>query len=763
MLRGIAPAGGDDLPEDRYATLVALAHLSKTINGAEGDPAFAAAAETASTLLRTSRTIVFVKRSDELVPAGTAGPIEDDDLLLAAREIAERSLDSGSPVICPNVSAESSLCARKLARADIASVLCVPMRVGESNIGAVVAMSDFLRAFSPSDIELLHVVASQAALAAWRSEFSASSANAGSESQDDLIKLAQRKIQDLSLINQVSEAMSSTLELDALLDIALEQSMALVGADGGSLMLVNEDTKRLEIVVSRGLARKWIESTRQQIGVSIAGWVVEHGESVLVTNARMDPRFQMTGFRDEITSAASVPLKSKSTVIGVLNINTRQDRFFDERDLELLGTVANQMAVAIENARLYMRVNRRTKQLGSLLEISKTLTSTLNLDEVLRRLSDQICKLFQLDAFVLLLTDELSGRFRFGHGTGLKTRRRYAYYDLAAPLAAQVKRTGRRLLLRDVTSSATFCTEVARDEGLKAAMCLPLKNRGNLVGVAAGFWKEARVQPKSQRDIMTQLGELAGVAIHNARVYRQRDKIAEILGQRLVPSRVPEFEGIDIGQKFLPARDVGGDYYDFICTGPGRLGVVVADVAGSDVEAAEYTTMGKYVLRTCARDSASPAEALSRTNDLICEDTRAEMFISLFYGEIDIPRMELRFANAGCEPAILYKSRDNTASVIAADGILLGIRPGMPYEERRVQLEPGDILAVYTDGLTEAGVDSSRFGRDAVMNVVRASAHLSAQGVADRIHDTLLEFVHGRITDDVAIVVLKLTPPASRP
>lgn len=756
MLKGIAKAGDGDTPEDRQGIVVALSNLSKILGGTEAGSTFAVVAETTATLLRVPRAIVFLGRiGGGLVVAGSAGTSDQPHLAAAAGKIAESGISGTVPIIVSNVSADQSPSARELSKAGVASVLCVPMRAGRENVGAIVAMSDTLRAFSPSDIELIRVVAGQAALAASRS--AAGEIDSESESQAELIKLAHRKIQELSLINQVSGAVSSTLDLDELLDISVEQSMLAVGADTGSLMLVNEETNRLEIVASRGLDKRWVQHTSQEVGMSVAGWVAQHGESVLVSNAHTDTRFTMPRFRDDITSAASVPLKAKGVVIGVLNVNTtHRDRMFDDRDLELLATVANELAVAIENARLYARVNRRTKQLDSLLEISKTVTSTLNLDELLHRLADEITKLFGLDACALMLMDDLSGRLRLGHGTGLKTRRRYAYYDLASPLAVHVGQTGKKLLIRNLKASKHIATDMAQREGFQSAICLPLKNAGKLVGAAVGFTRDTRTFPKSQREIMRPLGELAGVAIRNARVYRQKYKMAEILTQRLIPSSIPKIEGLDIGHKFLPAHEVGGDYYDFLQVGEGRIAIVVADVSGHDVEAAEYTSMGKHVLRAYAREHASPAKVLGKTNDLICEDTRAEVFISLFYGVIDLEQRKLRHANAGCERPILYRPYDGSITTLSADGMLLGIRGKAKYQEREIDLRSGDVIAVFTDGLTEAGVGKARFGASRVADAMAASAHLGAQHIADAIADSLFEFVHGRVTDDVAMVVVKV-------
>ncbi|MCX8053272.1 MAG: SpoIIE family protein phosphatase, partial [Armatimonadetes bacterium] len=443
---------------------------------------------------------------------------------------------------------------------------------------------------------------------------------------------------------------------------------------------------------------------------------------------------------------------------GVLNVNTvRAGRLFDERDLELLQTIANQMAVAIENARLYARVHRRTQQLGSLLQISKTVTSSLNLEERLRRLGNEICKVLQLDVCVILLVDELSGRLRFGSGSGLKARHKYVYYDLAAPLAWRVKETGRRLLVRDVNTSPALATDASREAGLVSAIGLPLKNHGKLVAVAVGFSKQTRVFPQSQRAVIGPLCELAGVAIYNARVYQQTYRIASMLQQRLVPSSIPQIDGLDIGHKYLPAREVGGDYYDFVCIGPRLVGVVLSDVSGSDVEAAQHTTMGKHVLRAYARECHSPAEVLTKTNNLICESTAAEVFISTFYGVVDLERGKLRYANGGCEPALLYRVRDGSVATLSADGILLGVKAGVIYEEREVDLQPGDVLVLFTDGLTDAAKqDGQRFGRDSVVKILTKCAQSRAQKIADCIHDRLIEFANGRVRDDVAMVVLKV-------
>lgn len=756
MLKGVAHAGRDDFPEDRYAAIVALSQLSDRLASVESKKAFNIAAETASILLRVPRVAIFAKDGKEgLELEGLYGEPISDEAISAARNVVNEAFDLSSPLLITNTAAASSQPAKSLANSGIASLICVPMRIGKQTVGAILCMSDIVRSFSPQDIELLHVIASHAALAVLRAKTSENYESA--QTSEDLLALADRKIRELSLLNQISEAINSTLDLDALLDIALEECLAAVDADGGSLMLINEETGRLEIVASRGLPQQLAQSTSQEIGKSIAGWVAEHGESVLVTDARKDQRFVMPFYRDAITSSASVPLKSKNGPIGVLNVNTtRAERIFDERDLQFLQTIANQMATAIENARLYGRVQRRTQQLSGLLRISRTVTSTLSLDECLKLLSDEMCKLLEFDVCVIFLVDDVTNRLRYGIGRGLKTRDKFAYYDLGNALALRVLKTGRRIHLQNINSSRLIATEVSRAESLTSAIGLPLKSNDRIVAVATLFARDKGDLPQNKRALLNSLSEIAGVAIHNAHVYQQKYRIARLVQKKLIPTTaLPHIPTLEIGHKFFSVREVGGDYYDFIALDDQRLAVVVADVSGSDVEAAEHTAMGKYVLRAYARELVRPCEVLSKTNNLICEMTGDETFISAFYAVVDVQSEVISYANAGCEPAVLYSASDGTIWNLHARGILLGVTPDCSYEEQSVPFRGGDVLVAFTDGVTEASINRNWFGMDSAKRVVAENAHLDAQSIADKMFEALMDFTGGKVSDDVAVIVVK--------
>jgi sigma-B regulation protein RsbU (phosphoserine phosphatase) len=166
--------------------------------------------------------------------------------------------------------------------------------------------------------------------------------------------------------------------------------------------------------------------------------------------------------------------------------------------------------------------------------------------------------------------------------------------------------------------------------------------------------------------------------------------------------------------------------------------------------------MGKHVLRAYARDNASPATVLTRVNRVVYEDTPSDMFISMFYGIFDLKAKTLRYAMAGHEPPIFYRPSTNRCRLLECPGILIGILPDSDFAERKISLASGDIISFYTDGLTGAVVNKKMFGREPVEEEMRKGALKPSQQIADNINARLVTFAGGSVSDDVAIVTIKI-------
>ncbi|MDO8683585.1 MAG: GAF domain-containing protein [Armatimonadota bacterium] len=749
--------------------LLSICRLSQMINSDRPiEKALHYALEVAVTLTHSDKAAVLLMQdgSDKFVLKSgykLTKPTEQAKDPCVAESLARQCVANTVPIIEPNL-AENAL-DELLKREHVASAACVPIAFGSKVFGALVVLTKKRRTITRAEVEILQIIANQAALSILRSREApgvklGKTAQAPAPPEAHLIEFSNKKIRELSMLNQVSEAMISTLDLEELLDIVLKQAMLAVGAGVGSLLLVDESSQMMTIRSARGLSPKIIRNTRVRVGQGISGWVAAHGVPVLVHKAKDDERFRAIAFRDDITSAMSVPLKTQDRVIGVLNVSTIEfDRLFSDRDLELLGTLANQMAVAIDNARLHTAVQNRNRQLSLLLEVAGAVSATLELDDVLEILVQQIRGLTHVNVCCILLYSENTKRFRVGVLRGPDTARVQDYLNLSLPAAIKAVEAGSPAYTSDLAAYADFSAKskaVIKRDKLRSMLCVPLKVKETVIGTVLAYSGNADAFTGSDIPLLTSVGELAGVAVQNARVYRRQYRMAQLLQNDLMPKAPLNAPGIDVGQVYSPAREVGGDYFDFIKVSPDKIGVVVADVSGCSIPAASFISSGKHVLRAYARDNNSPSDVLRRVNRIIYDDTPPEMFISLFYGIFDLKNKTLRYAMAGHEPPILYRATTKRFRLLQSPGILLGVLPDAEFAERKVSFKSGDILTLYTDGLSGAVSNGRQFGREPIKKEMGFHKLKPAQMLADNIYEKLSAFAEDGMADDVAILTVKI-------
>lgn len=235
-------------------------------------------------------------------------------------------------------------------------------------------------------------------------------------------------------------------------------------------------------------------------------------------------------------------------------------------------------------------------------------------------------------------------------------------------------------------------------------------------------------------------------------------RIAAGIQTAFLPRGIPQPRGCDIAAFTLPAREVGGDFYDFFGQGDGRYAVAIADVAGKGVPAALYMALSRTAVRTVARWCRMPAETIRRANDTVIEDAGSVSFVTLFYAVVDEQARTLTYVNAGHNPPLLRRA-DGTVECLEPTGPVIGFLEGMEYGEVTIPLLPGDLLVLYTDGVTEAESGSGgMFGEERLRAVVEDAAALPAGAVADAIRDAVAAFAGDDLqSDDITVVVLRVT------
>jgi sigma-B regulation protein RsbU (phosphoserine phosphatase) len=234
-------------------------------------------------------------------------------------------------------------------------------------------------------------------------------------------------------------------------------------------------------------------------------------------------------------------------------------------------------------------------------------------------------------------------------------------------------------------------------------------------------------------------------------------EVARDIQQSFLPKNGPSVERYDVHALNLSAKEVGGDFYDFIDLGGERSGLVIADVSGKGVPGAIYMALSRTVLRATSLKAPGPSAALAEANRLIAETSESSgMFVTLFYAVLDRSARKLTYSNAGHNPPLLL--RLDAFTELSGEGIALGAMEGAVPEERELQLQEGDLVLFYTDGVTEANAPSGElYGEDRLKLAIRRLGSSSATDIVEGIKDDVLEFSKGVVQyDDITLMALKV-------
>jgi serine phosphatase RsbU (regulator of sigma subunit)/putative methionine-R-sulfoxide reductase with GAF domain len=605
----------------------------------------------------------------------------------------------------------------------------------------------------PVDPELVDLAASVQVLQAELQQLKASARESAR-----MFEHVRARVLELSALNTVSRAVISTLDLHELLCVALQQTVRVAAADTGSIMLLDPGAGVLRIVVAHGLSGGVVEETAVPVGEGIAGWVAEHRTPILIPNAAHDPRFHLSVPREDVRSAISVPLLTPNDMLGVVNVaRTSGENPFTDQDLQLLGTLANQIAMAVGNARLFEDISRRNRELSLLTSVSSQLSQTMNIREVREIIVDQACAILDADAGALFLLDERNDvmRTRVTRFMSPDFHRRVRA-RLGIGVIGDVALTGVPVYIENIAAAPSLeSLETHVAEGLESMLCVPLRAGGQSLGAVAIYTRDSHHWAEHDLSLFISIADQGAMALHNAQSYQYQRGIAELVQKNLMPHMDWDRENLEIGHRYLPAKTVGGDYYDIFHLQNGSLAILMADVAGKSVAAAVHTAKGKYFIRALGYDTPSPADVLRRANALIYADTAVETFISAFYAVLDADRRTLRYCNAGHPPPILMRGTGVMTELDQPD-ILLGVLPTPPFSEHAVTLEPGDTVILTTDGVTEARAASVLFGQEGLRRSVARHRCLPPQALANAVVDDVLHYADSNVRDDIAVLVIRI-------
>ena len=564
------------------------------------------------------------------------------------------------------------------------------------------------------------------------------------------------------LLLEVADVLATSLDLDTTLRRIAEVVRKVIDYEIFAILLLNEKTQELRIRFQVGYPPEFAERTRIKVGEGVTGRAAQLRQAVLVDDVTADPKYiaAVANVRAEL----AVPLLTKNRVIGVIDLEAREPGYFTEEHSRLLTLVASRMAAGIENARLYTRTIKQSRILLLLNEIARELTSILNLDELLGRIAELMRRLIDYQMFSILLLDatgeKLQHRFslRFNENIQLKHE-----IPLGRGLIGYAAETKQAVLVPDVTKDARY---IEANPETRSELVVPLIYKDKVIGVLdlehtrRGFFTDDH-----KRTVTTLAAQIA-IAIENARLYEQvarqerrleRDlALARELQMRLLPHARPKLGHLDVAAKFVPARAIGGDLYDFIPYSMSRVGIVIGDVSGKGAPAAIYAALVSGILRSHAPIEPMPAEMLSAVNLSLAERRIEAQFVSLIYAVWDDENRTLTVANSGLPRPIYVHGGKN--EVVEATGLPLGLFDEADYDEFKFRMKPGDMFVFFSDGMLDARSRSGEmFGRRRVEEIVASCAAKSADCVVDSLFTAVAEHSAGVETfDDQTVVAIKV-------
>jgi sigma-B regulation protein RsbU (phosphoserine phosphatase) len=566
---------------------------------------------------------------------------------------------------------------------------------------------------------------------------------------------------DVAYLLNMADALNTTLDLQTLLNRTSELVRAVIPYRIFAIFLLNDRTHDLRMRFQIGHTPE-VERTRLPVGKGIVGQVALTRQPILINDVTNAEGY--ISVNPDVRSELAVPLIAKNRLIGVMDIESEQTGYFRPEHLRLITLTASRIAQAIENARLYARVSRQAQTLEVLNEIATELASILDLDPLLERVGQLLRRLIDYQMFTVMLLDEkgetLITRYAWAFGYAHAPLRRL---PVTSGLVGAAVREWRLVNVPDVRKDQRY---LPMNPETRSELIVPLFYKGRIIGVLdlehtrTGFFNEEHER------ILTTLAAQVAISIENARLYqavrrqeRQLEKdiaMAREVQLRLLPSEAPEHPHAEMAVRFLPARTIGGDLYDFVDYGPGRTAIILGDVSGKAAPAALFAALVSGIMRSAALHRPEPARMLEQLNDALQERKLESQYVTMLFAVWNDESRTLQVANSGAvQPVFCRAGQSHT---VRAEGFPLGLFPNVTYEELSVTAEPGDAIVFVSDGILDAENDKGEmYGQDQLSGLLCNHRDQPARQIADAILADVSRFqgAHERF-DDETIIVLRV-------
>jgi serine phosphatase RsbU (regulator of sigma subunit) len=569
------------------------------------------------------------------------------------------------------------------------------------------------------------------------------------------------------LLIETFKVLSSDLDLDAVIKNSLKIVIKRLQGEAACLFLTDLHNYRLKSCCTRCESPEKVHILPLEDENQIPGWVKTSRKPYVLKNLSENSEFSKTinkylGFypRDIV----GIPLYDGEDFLGVIQAIDSQIQ--DEslsRDLELLEVLAERIAITLRNSWVLQEATRASDEAQSLYEIGIALSGSLELDELLDKILENLSRVIDCDIAMIYLVDPEKGTINQISTRGLEDFPvDQLRLKIGQGICGRVAENGEGIIVSDVHQNTDY---IACRKTTKSEMAVPLKVKNVVVGVLNVESDKSHVYKDHELGLMNAFASLAAVSIERAKMHKQmlsarrlehEIAIARRIQKTFLPAGNPRIESFDIAGLNIPSAEVGGDYYDFIPIVENQYGVAIGDVSGSGIPASLIMAAFRASLKAEIRNNFAIRAILNKVNNLLFESIERDRYVTAAYGVLDCKNKIFTFSNAGHNPPILIRE-SGELQYLSEGGMALGIFANAAYEENSIFLKSGDIVLFYTDGVTEIKDENDiEFNVQRLIDSVKESRDKPATKIIDHIIEEAKNFKKDSdFDDDLTLIVLK--------
>jgi len=548
---------------------------------------------------------------------------------------------------------------------------------------------------------------------------------------------SRRRVDPLEILREASELVADyPLDVDELLRSLAELIRKVVDSQLIAVLLRSGgDTLKIRFAI--GFSEELMRHLRVKVGEGITGAAAADRKTVIANDVTKDPRYLMAV--DAVRSEIAVPLVARGKLVGVIDIQSPVPQAFGEYEQNMLELIASRFSLAIDGARLYRATLRQNRTLRTLSQIAQEFTQILDLEELLTKISLLVRELIPYDAFSIYLVEADRGLLKNYFGVRFHERTQWANLPLGQGIVGAVAESGEPIYVRDTQREPRY---VAAVEGIRSEMAVPLILKDRVMGVLDLESTQVGAFNPSHERTLSLLAPQVATAIENARLYEQVRRNEERLALDLEAARElqthvlatipPEFEGVELAARDDSASEVTGDLFDFYPFPEGWLGILTGDVSGKGAAAALYGALVHGLLGNLVRAHHEPKELLAAANRALRGKHAEPRYLTALYALWRPAEHKLSIANAGHPwPIVCRRGR---AEAVSIAGLPLGMFDDAEHESAELVLDPGDVLLIASDGLTESENDQQQpYGEQRLREAVEVHHRLCARELLDAV------------------------------